>query len=258
MPNSIDYILDVTKMPKLHFVGYSLGNTQFFMALANQPEYNEKIGIHISYAASVFFATYAESNRLFALVWNRPLQILQKLIGGFPLPPQGIGFMLNQILLRICNPNLDILGVCRQMLFLIMGFGPEQISKEQTPSILGHLMTPTSLKMLVQLNQFMKNDRLSYYDYGAWQNLRLYGTSTPPLYNVRNVRAPTALVLAQNDVFANAQGYERLLKVLPNVVNSYTIPSKTFSHIDFVYASNANEMVYNHTIELINKFSYVH
>ncbi|XP_035708198.1 lipase member K isoform X2 [Folsomia candida] len=93
IPDAIDYILEKSKRRKLHFLGYSIGNTPFYMTMASRPEYNEKIGIHVSYAASVFFSTFPVSNRINALITTRPLSILQKLIGGFPVPPEGITFM---------------------------------------------------------------------------------------------------------------------------------------------------------------------
>ncbi|CAG7828580.1 unnamed protein product, partial [Allacma fusca] len=43
VPSLIDHILKETKVPAINYVGYSLGSTTFFMALAAQPSYNQKI-----------------------------------------------------------------------------------------------------------------------------------------------------------------------------------------------------------------------
>lgn len=76
IPDAIDYILEKSKRRKLHFLGYSIGNTPFYMTMASRPEYNEKIGIHVSYAASVFFSTFPVSNRINALITTRPLSVI--------------------------------------------------------------------------------------------------------------------------------------------------------------------------------------
>ncbi|XP_075162154.1 lipase 3-like isoform X1 [Haematobia irritans] len=43
VPTIIDFILAITKMQRLHFVGHSQGVTAFMMALASNPSYNRKI-----------------------------------------------------------------------------------------------------------------------------------------------------------------------------------------------------------------------
>ena len=41
------------------------------------------------------------------------------------------------------------------------------------------------------------------YDYGSKTNLKLYGGTDPPKYNLENVRVPTKLYVAQSDEFSS-------------------------------------------------------
>ena len=43
LPTSIDYILNTTHFDSLHYVGFSMGTTQYFVFLSELPEYNSKI-----------------------------------------------------------------------------------------------------------------------------------------------------------------------------------------------------------------------
>ena len=42
---TIDYILNITGKPALHYIGYSRGNTVGFVLLSELPEYNKKVSI---------------------------------------------------------------------------------------------------------------------------------------------------------------------------------------------------------------------
>jgi lysosomal acid lipase/cholesteryl ester hydrolase len=43
IPASINYILSVTKQPKIVYIGHSLGSAVFFIAMIKHPELNDKI-----------------------------------------------------------------------------------------------------------------------------------------------------------------------------------------------------------------------
>lgn len=43
LPTMIDYVLDETDFPKLHYIGHSQGTTSFFVMGSELPAYNDKI-----------------------------------------------------------------------------------------------------------------------------------------------------------------------------------------------------------------------
>ncbi|GLH11350.1 Lipase 3, partial [Gryllus bimaculatus] len=55
IPACIDYILNATRQEKLFYVGHSMGNSVFFVALGLRPEYNAKIRLQLSFGPSAFF-----------------------------------------------------------------------------------------------------------------------------------------------------------------------------------------------------------
>lgn len=60
LPASIDYVLQTTGKPKLHYVGHSQGTTAFFVMASERPEYNEKI-VTMHALAPVAFMTNVKS-----------------------------------------------------------------------------------------------------------------------------------------------------------------------------------------------------
>jgi lysosomal acid lipase/cholesteryl ester hydrolase len=53
IPDSINHILDVTKQPKLSYVGFSQGTAQAFAALSIHPGLNERINVFIALAPAM-------------------------------------------------------------------------------------------------------------------------------------------------------------------------------------------------------------
>jgi hypothetical protein len=52
LPAVIDYILHVKQESSLYYVGYSWGNTIFYMGMSLRPEYNSKIRLMVSLGPS--------------------------------------------------------------------------------------------------------------------------------------------------------------------------------------------------------------
>lgn len=56
LPANIDYVLNVTGLKKLFYIGHSQGTTIFYVMCSTRPEYNKKIQMMISFAPSAFMS----------------------------------------------------------------------------------------------------------------------------------------------------------------------------------------------------------
>lgn len=72
VPAMIDYILDVTQQRSLHYVGYSMGGTNFFIMLSSMPEYNEKVSNAYLIAPATFLGN-AQSQLMHQIASNAAL-----------------------------------------------------------------------------------------------------------------------------------------------------------------------------------------
>lgn len=89
------------------------------------------------------------------------------------------------------------------------------------------------------------------FDYGKTENMLHYNQTSPPSYNLKNVKTPVGLYYADSDWQAVVKDVQRLAKVLPNVVHDYLIPHKEFNHGDFAYGKDAPRLVYDEVLKMI-------
>lgn len=80
-------------------------------------------------------------------------------------------------------------------------------------------------------------------------NRKIYKRSSPPGYNLKNCTAPVAIIYSDEDTFASAKDVRRLSKELPNLVGLKRIVDDSFNHLDFIWASDAKELVYDHIVD---------
>ena len=82
--------------------------------------------------------------------------------------------------------------------------------------------------------------------------MKYYNQTTPPLYDITQVKVPVALYWGQNDWLADPTDVEYIRKNLPNIVDDLSIDS--YDHIDFVWATNTKDVLYERVMQLMQKF----
>lgn len=117
------------------------------------------------------------------------------------------------------------------------------------PVIFGHAPAGCSTRQLLHFGQLMQVKRFQKYDYGKSENLIRYKSSTPPEYNLKNVKAKMILYYVENDTMILGMNVERLIKRLPNVVASHLIKHKPFGHMDYLWGKDIRELAYDNIIK---------
>ncbi|MCL7052024.1 hypothetical protein MKW94_000808, partial [Papaver nudicaule] len=113
----------------------------------------------------------------------------------------------------------------------------------------------TSSKNLMHLGQTAKRGIVMKYDYGL-SNQRRYGQPTPPRYPLSNIPKdiPIFMSYGPNDYLADPTDVQTLLrdmkhdkrKLEAQVINNY-------GHLDFIMATNANDVVFKPMIAFIKR-----
>ena len=80
----------------------------------------------------------------------------------------------------------------------------------------------------------------------------IFGQTTPPVYNVEDMKVPTAMFTGLKDFLSDPEDVEILKPKIHNLTYLKTIPD--FSHFDFILGLNAREEVSEEILTILRKY----
>ncbi|KAL0869543.1 hypothetical protein ABMA27_005810 [Loxostege sticticalis] len=252
LPAMIDYALNTTEQTSLKYIGHSQGTTSFFVMASEKPEYNEKISLMVA-LSPVAFMTHVTAPFIKLLApTGTLLHGLLKSIGVYEfLPDSSLTRALKQLM---CGngPVAEIL--CSNVLFLSVGFGFDQLNVTNLPVIFAHMPSGSSAKQFAHYGQGVLSGEFRQFDYGSTENVRRYGSSQPPKYNLSNIVAPVSLWYSEADWMSHPTDVSELYSKLNNAIDIYKVPIERFNHLDFLWAKDFKNIIYQRLRKLLTYF----
>lgn len=250
LPAMIDFVLEKTGQKQLFFIGHSQGTTSMFALLSTKPEYNEKIKLYIA-LAPVATVGHMTSAIRYLTPFTSDLDFLLELLGVDEFLPSNV-FMkfLSEL---VCDTKVKF--ICDDVIFLLCGTDYSQLNQSRLGVYVAHSPAGASTQSIVHYAQMVNSKKFVKYDYGKSGNLKHYNQTTPPEYHVENITTPVALMWSKNDQLADPTDVGLLQQKLKSLVTSYLVKFDPFSHIDFVWAIDANTYVYKEVLTLLKKIS---
>lgn len=229
IPNTIEYILDVTKEPSLSYIGFSQGSAQAFAALSIHANLNSKVNLFIALAPAM---TPPGVNPLVQSFTNKSPSMLYFLFG-------------RKIILRssafwqsIMNVDLFVRAIdfaCR-FLFDWRGYN---ISYGQKVTGYSHLYSFTSVKTVVHWFQIIGTGRFQMYDddnmHLIFSSDRFY-RALP--YPTRNIKTPVILIYGMRDSLVDIGA---ILKELPASTQAIGVPN--YEHLEMIWGKAVPEVI---------------
>jgi hypothetical protein len=80
----------------------------------------------------------------------------------------------------------------------------------------------------------------------------IFRQTTPPVYNVEDMKVPTAMFTGLKDFLSDPEDVEILKPKIHNLTYLKTIPD--FSHFDFIWGLNAREEVSEEILTILRKY----
>lgn len=122
--------------------------------------------------------------------------------------------ILDKLSEMFCTPSFPpTLSICANMIFVIAGYNTYEI--ELDTSIMKHLAKNTSPQIssmqLTHFIQSMLSGKFRQYDYKD-KNMKIYNLTTPPEYDLTNVKIPIYLYHGEDDAIVSV-----LVKVTLNI-----------------------------------------
>ncbi|XP_076154151.1 gastric triacylglycerol lipase [Alosa pseudoharengus] len=245
LPAVINYITKATGQEQIFYVGHSQGTTIAFIAFSTMPELASKIKMFFALApvATVSF-TESPMTKLSIL----PEFLIWDIFGDKNFFPQND--LIKFFATKFCSKEpLNIL--CGNIFFLLCGFDENNLNMTRTPVYTTHCPAGTSVQNMVHWAQAVKHGKLMAYDYGRKGNMEHYNQTTPPLYNVQDMKVPTALWSGGHDTLADPKDISVLLTQIPNLVFHRDIPH--WEHLDFIWGLDAPQEMYGDMIKLMRQ-----
>ena len=115
-----------------------------------------------------------------------------------------------------------------------------------------HLLSGSSLNTYKHFLQLLDGD-FQKFDYDDETNMKIYGSVEPPHYDLKKVTAPTKVFVGDGDFLSTVMNAQKLSNALPNSMGCHVVERSDFNHIDFTFANDAREMVYDYMISDINR-----
>ncbi|XP_010863056.2 gastric triacylglycerol lipase [Esox lucius] len=245
LPAVVNHILKTTGQDQIYYVGHSQGTTIAFIAFSSMPELASKIKMFFALApvATVAF-TASPMTKLSFL----PEFLIWRLFGKKDFLPQSEA--IKWFATNFCNKDpLSVL--CGNLFFVLCGFDERNLNMTRTPVYTTHCPAGTSVKNMIHWSQAVHGGKLMAYDYGRKGNMGHYNQSTPPLYNIQNMKVPTALWSGGHDTLADPKDVKRLLSQVPNLV--YHRHIQHWEHLDFIWGLDAPQEMYIEMIKLMSQ-----
>ncbi|CAG7726828.1 unnamed protein product, partial [Allacma fusca] len=256
-PAALNYILNVTGQPQLNWVGFSLGNNVLVGMLSIYPEYNSKIKFGGAMGPAIYFGkTRSPLLRQWASVSNFFESVAFSWLNGEILPLM-LSNYFRQLYMTLCSASIRSYfpQICTSYFDLIDSKDAAQENLAYYSAILSLFPATTSARVVTHWLQLIGNGQFQNFDYGMGGNLYHYGSTSPPAYNLTNVKVPLLILWGENDSFTTEEDVLRASKDLPNVIRNIRVEWKKWNHLDFLYGKDSDILVYDHILRYLTKYN---
>lgn len=177
-----------------------------FGLLATFPDYSEKIKPFIAMAPAPFvgnttyiFRAMSRSVILESMLSHPKEMMSNRLVSG--------------MVSDICEQNLA--AFCKKVIDYVFFEQIKNLDPTRLSAIVPHYPSGTSTVNIVHWGQIIRDNQFQMYDFGGWENVKKYGVSSPPIYDLSNINSRNISILwGGNDLLVNPKDIRRLIKSL--------------------------------------------
>jgi lysosomal acid lipase/cholesteryl ester hydrolase len=240
----INTALKATNHKSLYYVGHSQGTLIMFSKLAEDPTFASKIRKFFALAPVGTVAHIQGLLEVIAKDFYDGFEIMYKLFGEDQFLPDDA--FMKAMLKLFCEDSAQEEQTCANLLFIISGPSTGQMNATRVPVFLSDEPGGTSTMNIIHWSQMVRSGKQQKYDYeNALDNLFHYGSTTPPEYNLGNIKSDIHLYWSPCDWLADEKDItEHLLKNIPATSLKESIKLDDFSHTDFIWGSKAKDQIF--------------
>ncbi|ODM99120.1 Lipase 3 [Orchesella cincta] len=255
VPAVVDKIISVSGNEKILFVAHSMGTTEYFVALSEVPSLNDKLIAAVLLAPAAYMGHATNVLRLVGVTVGVGAQNVVGPVTGQRVDElteiqKYFGLSLGDL----CTPTATRCGVCDNLIPLLFEFDAPQTNYTNLPLFFDKIPDNVSIKTVSHFAQSMNTCGFRQYDYGPSENVARYGTLNPPSYNLSAITVPTYFFHSDQDNLVQFDDVQITLNHMqPGVVKEVIrVDWNLFNHVDFIFAKDADTLVYNKVLQILN------
>ncbi|KAH3903432.1 related to Probable lipase C1672.09 [Saccharomycodes ludwigii] len=261
IPDTIDYILELTYQEKIIYIGFSQGASQGFASLSINPNLSKKFKIFIGLSPAMIPKNLNHPIANYVIHCSHIL--LYTFFGKKSLMPSVLFWQ------KMLSP-VTFMRVVDKCLVLLFNWTHGNISIRQKEAGYPHMFSPTSVKTLVHWFQIIKRKRFQMFEenpsllaeFITKDEEREYAYSNYPLetnsiskgciFPVQTIRdLPMFLVYGTSDILIDMDRTMENLKNNNSLVDFISIDG--YEHMDTLWASDVKETCFDPIIDRLKK-----
>ncbi|XP_048001227.1 lipase 3-like [Leguminivora glycinivorella] len=248
VPTFVDYVLNNTGSQQLNYIGFSQGGGGFIIMCSERPGYCNKIKLFIGLAP----ATRHLNTR------SLPFRLITQAVNGIlgPLQDAGIyelltkGYPIQRILNFLCQNNILAGIICGALDAILDNPNPGSITPNTLRIVYQHTPAGISTKLGARYGQAMTETQFLKFDYGATANIQLYGSATPPAYNISAVTCPVVVIQGMNDGIVDLRDSLWAANQMPNLIEYHRVSDPLWTHFDNI----RSQFIPKYTFPTVQKY----
>lgn len=107
-----------------------------------------------------------------------------------------------------------------------------------------------ALKQIAHYGQNVRDKAFRRWSYGIIQNLIVYGTRSPPAYDLSRITINVTMHYTVSDILLDEKDVLNMATDMPNTLVR-KVARETFGHADFVFAADAKELVTDYILQAL-------
>ncbi|KAM3958985.1 lipase 3-like [Aphomia sociella] len=250
----IDYVLEYTEKEKLHYIGHSQGGTAFLALASMRPEYNEKFTtVHLM--AGVGYQNHFPNTELRLLATLTDVIYTASVAAGF-VEMYPANFNIPGAESTSYDPA-DSCGSHPEFKYLCDMNGVRELLRQtDNTEEAANLLGGAALKQIAHYGQNIRDRAFRRWNYGLLRNREIYGSVSPPIYNLSLITANVTMHYTVNDILLDEQDVLAMANDMPNT-RVRKIAREDFGHADFIFALDAKYLITDYMIADMLQFETI-
>ncbi|GMM53648.1 sterol esterase [Maudiozyma humilis] len=245
IPNSIQFVLDFVKVPKVLCIGFSQGSAQMFAAFSLDEKLNQKVSQFIAIAPAM--TPKRLHNSLADTIAKSSPSLMYLFFGRNIILPSAVTWQ------RTIHPTVfnKLIDLGNRILFNWKSFN---ITPQQKLACYAKLYSTTSVKSIVHWFQILRSQKFSMFEESDDMFNSMTRPYMIPTFPTRtNIKIPILLIYGGNDLLVDIKVMKRNLPA----TSVFDVMVEGHEHLDLIWGQYTDTLVIAKVLKFVAFFDSI-